>query len=420
MKALFYSLAISLSIVVSSCTQDVGTVNVSYTKAIALYGDLDAIRQTPLVDQSRDIVNPGKIFVSGDLLIVGEEGEGVHVFDNSNPENPQNILFMNIPGNREFYVNEGRLYAETYYDMVLIDISTISQPVLVSRIENVFSPEIYNDQGEALIGFRFEDVTEKLDKNESYYELITQNTVNYFDYNDILIPESSVPASFAGNSKEGIGSVNRVAYYEDHVYVISKAFLSSFKDDGTLQLLSSERIGQEMETIFPHDKKLFIGTRNSMEVLDVSNPGQPQHITSFQHANACDPVYPVGEVAYVTLRAGDETETNCPGTQNALLVLDIKEINAPKQFQEVPMESPFGMTMIADKLYVGEGNNGLKVFDATDRLNLVLENWDKSIQAYDVISHPTRPDILLVAGPAGLNQYTIETDSRQLLSSVSF
>lgn len=403
-----------------SCNKDFSKVSVTYTKATAIYADLEEIRQMPLIGASRGITNPGKIFVSQNLLFIGEENEGVHVIDNTDPTNPQNIYFINIPGNKEFYVHEDHLFAESYYDMVKINISTIQLPTLTSRVENAFSPNLFNETGEALIGFTFEQVTEILEQDDHYYQIISQNEFIYYDYQDQLIPESAVPASFAGNSKQGIGSINRIAYSNGHLYTIGNTKLSSFSDNGSLELVSSNYVVQQMETIFPHNDKLFIGTRNSMEVMSLSDPGRPVHITSFFHANACDPVYPIEDVAYLTLRAGTADETNCPGTDNLLVVLDIKQIESPKVSQEINMASPYGITMIGNKLYVGEGRNGLKIFDASDKLNPILESSVSSIQAYDVIAHPTKSDILLIAGPDGLNQYRIQKDNKELLSNIAF
>ena len=84
------------------------------------------------------------------------------------------------------------------------------------------------------------------------------------------------------------------------------------------------------------------------------------------------------------------------------------------------MESPYGMTMIGDRLYVGEGANGLKIFDATLPRSLVFESWDRHIEAYDIIAHPIRTDLVQVAGPVGFSQYQIENNDFVLLSQINF
>jgi hypothetical protein len=416
MKKIIFLSFFSALFIFQSCNEDLGKLEVTYTKATALYGDLETIRQTPLRAEARTIENPGKIFVANDLLLIGEENKGIHVINNSDPANPVEAYFINIPGNKEYYVEEGIIFAESYYDMVKIDVTNPDNPVLLGRIELAFSDELKNAEGETLIGFDFEVVTEELENADDFWININPNDVLYYDYTQTLIPESAVPASFAGNSENGIGSVNRIAFYNDHVYTISNSIISVFTGAGEFEKLNNFNIGWQMETIFPHDNKLFIGTRNSMDVYDISTPAEPMRLSSFWHATSCDPVYPTDEVAYVTLRTGDFS--NCPGDVNALIVLDITDISFPHELQEIEMKSPFGMTLFNDKLFVGEGENGLKIFDASNRRNLQLESWDNSIQAYDVIQHPSRTDLVLIAGPNGLGQYELEGGSG--LGLVSF
>ena len=157
-----------------SCTKDFGTVEVSYKKATAVYGDIEAIRNTPLMEGVRPITDAGKIFVADNLLLIGEEGEGIHIVDNTDPKNPTNLAFMNIPGNREYYVEGNTLYAESHYDMLKIDIADKNQPRIVSRVENAFADaeQFKNDKGEVLIKFNFEDVTETVSEDNDIYQQI--------------------------------------------------------------------------------------------------------------------------------------------------------------------------------------------------------------------------------------------------------
>lgn len=410
MKKLFFTTLVLSFFLFHSCEKDFTKVEVTYTKATAIYGDLEDLRSQQLVSEARDIVNPGKIFVGENMILVGEEGEGIHWIDNTDPANPSHKLFINIPLNREFYVKGNTLYAESHYDMLKLDISSAEQVAIVSRVENAFSEDIVNDKGETLIGFHFEEVTEKVDENSEINQSIWGNhNVIYFDYINRLIPASAVPASFSGNSSQNIGTVNRIAYADEHVYVLGHSTVYSFADNGNLDFLGSNLVGSQMETIYPHDDHLFIGTRNSMMIMSAQNPAQLTHAGTFWHATSCDPVFPVGDVAYVTLRTGDFS--NCPGDVNALVVLDIQRMDNPFELQEIEMESPFGMTKSGERLYVGEGANGLKVFDASNPRALELEFWEENIEAYDIIPHPNRSDMLLIASPNGLGQYEIEGGS---------
>ena len=237
MKKLLLVLLPLTFFILQSCTKDFGSVEVSYKKATAVYGDLAAIRNTPLMEGARPITDAGKIFVAEDLLLIGEEGDGIHIVDNTDPKNPINLSFMNIPGNREYYVAGNILYAESHYDMLKIDISNKSQPRIVSRVEDAFatSENFKNAAGEVLIKFTFEDITEKVSEDsEIYQQLWGHQEIYYYDFANQLIPPSQVPVSFAGNSSASVGSVNRIAATKGHVYVISSNAIHPFEDNGGL------------------------------------------------------------------------------------------------------------------------------------------------------------------------------------------
>ncbi|WP_258098756.1 hypothetical protein [Marinoscillum pacificum] len=405
-----------VGIVAMSCEDDFGKKTVTYTKASAIYGDLDELRATPLVGLPREITDPGKIFVHDNLILVGEEGYGIHIIDNSDPQNPVPKSFLNIPGNREYFVSDGYLYAESIYDMLKVDISNVADPIIESRVNNAFLETIYANDGRAIIGFEYKEITEELSLDDPVFTYDTHDNVYYYDIDNALIPPSSVPASFAGNSSNGIGSVNRIIEYDDHVYAVSRGNLNIFTTDVGFEQVFSQNMGSNMETVFPMGDRLFIGTSNSVDIYDISDREQPMWLTAYWHMTSCDPVLPVNETtAYVTLRTGEFSE--CPGDENELLVIDIESNEFVTEIQEIIMDSPFGMTLIGDDLYVGEGESGLKVFDASDRRSLVLKETINDFSAYDVMAHPNRSDILLIATPDGLVQYQLDNNFDLLLIS---
>lgn len=413
---------LAVMVILVGCT-DTADVTVTYTKGTAIYGDLDAIRSTPVFEGARGaIVDAGKLFSNEELLLIGEEGEGIHIFNNADPENPVATGFLNIPGNREFFVKDNTVFAESFYDMVKIDITDAMAPRLVTRLENAISSELTNQQGETLIGFEFETVTEKVNKDDDIYsQIIDSSGPLYYDFEENLIPPSAVPTSFAGSSNSAIGSINRIAELDGYVYVIGNSRLSVYDNNGEFrQIYSDFAVSWQMETVFPFNDRLFIGTRNSVDIYNINDPSNPTYESGFWHATSCDPVLPVdGDIAYATLRTGDDNF--CPGDDNALVVLDVSELTFVNQLQEIDMESPYGLTMIENRLYVGEGPNGLKIFDASDPRNLQLIEHDRSIQAYDVLAHPVYSNIVMIAGPEGFSQYRIEGgDIQTQISTIAF
>lgn len=404
--------------ILSSCVKDGGTADVTYSKATAVYGDLEDSRNTALNAPASEIVNPGKIYIGEDFILIGEEGKGVHVIDNSNSSSPVITNFINIPGNKEFYVEGNTLYAESIYDFMKIDISNTGSAQLLSRANDVIAAPSYNDNGEALLYFEFEKVTESLKLNSpEYSNAITYNSVHY-NYLENVIPNSAVPSSFAGTTGQS-GTVNRIAVDGDNFYVITKNDLKVFEQTGSdINMVSDTRIafGTNLETIFAHNDHIFLGTSNSMEIYDVSSPTQPRQLDRFDHATSCDPVYPKGDVAYVTLRTGDDRM--CPGDVNALIALNIEDYTSITQTSEIQMYSPFGMTSKDDVLYVGEGANGLKMFDITNAESPSLIKFDQGIEAYDIIAHPNNDGQILIAGPNGLSQYLIDEEYHFQLESM--
>jgi hypothetical protein len=236
----------------------------------------------------------------------------------------------------------------------------------------------------------------------------------YFDYNQNIIPPSTLPSSFVGTSNGAIGTANRIAYAADHVYVVGRTTMTTLSDRGDLEWVSSQWLTTGMETVYPYENKLFVGTQRSMMIFTLDDPGNPTQTGTFFHGTACDPVYPEGDLAYVTLRTGDVS--NCPGNVNALVVVDVSDIRQPWQEKEIEMLSPFGLSKIGDRLYVGEGKNGLKIFDLDNPRDPQLLAHIETIEAYDIIADVHHSNLVLIAGPDGLTYYEVEGTELTLLS----
>lgn len=87
---------------------------------------------------AREIENPGKIYVINEFLLVVDQLKGIHVFDNSDPENPENVGFIQITGSNDVAVRDNILYADQATDLLAIDISNPENVQIASRVKNVF------------------------------------------------------------------------------------------------------------------------------------------------------------------------------------------------------------------------------------------------------------------------------------------
>jgi hypothetical protein len=405
----------------ASCSKNKGTITLTYNKATAIYGDIEAIRSTPLSSSPRAIEKAGKIFIDEDVLLIGEKLKGIHVFDNTNAFSPVNIGFINLPFAEEFYVLNRTIYAVSHYDFVKIDISSLSNPTLIHRLEFAFGAPIKNNKNETLLGFNFIQTTESFELDSKEAQELEKTNYLYYDYTNQLIPQSNVPSSFAGNGTEIKGTLNKIAIHQDYVYVIGNDRVYTFQDSPTnLTATTTVTVGSNLETIYPQNNNLFIGTRFSMIVMSISNPSMPSYISEYNHPTSCDPVLPYGNVAYLTLRTGDFS--GCSGDVNSISILNISNVSNPIKIDEFPLTSPYGMTLINNNLFVGEGENGITIFDAANPSSLVQLTHNSSIKAYDIIKHPTLIDVVLTTGSNGLTQYKIDYNNLnfQLLSTINY
>lgn len=81
----------------------------------------------------------GKIYVKGNLILQNDFGYGIHVIDNTNPASAARIGFIRVLGNSEMSVKGNYLYANSFSDLLVIDISDWQNVTEVKRIHYAFS-----------------------------------------------------------------------------------------------------------------------------------------------------------------------------------------------------------------------------------------------------------------------------------------
>jgi hypothetical protein len=99
------------------------------------------------LEDPRDIVNPGKIYLKDNFIFINEKYAGIHVIDNTDPENPRNFAFIHIDGCIDMAVKDNVLYADNAVDLVSLALNTqITGIQVTARIKNVF-PEMLAPDG---------------------------------------------------------------------------------------------------------------------------------------------------------------------------------------------------------------------------------------------------------------------------------
>ena len=226
---------------------------------------------------------------------------------------------------------------------------------------------------------------------------------------------SDSKADMAPSANNGVGgSMARFAIMDNYLYTVSNSTMKVFDISQAQQprQVNSVKLGLNIETIFPYNNMLFIGSRTGMHIYDNANPTQPVFLSQYQHVQSCDPVVVQGSYAYVTLRDG----TDCRFGQNLLDVINIANPRVPVRERTFPMLNPHGLGIDGNVLFVCEGDHGLKVFDATDPVNLVEKQFIKGVRTYDVIPYNK---VMLVVGKDGLMQYDYsDANNPRLLSMI--
>lgn len=122
MSRIFYSSLLLLAMVyLTSCFPDPDWAQPNHVRAyIPVYGskDLSEIR----IVAPRQVNNPGKIYVYHQFLLVNEIKQGIHVFENSDPENPQGLGFIRMLGNTDMAIKDDVLYADHLGNLVALTI----------------------------------------------------------------------------------------------------------------------------------------------------------------------------------------------------------------------------------------------------------------------------------------------------------
>jgi len=86
-----------------------------------------------------DLTSSGKLYYKDNFIFVSKRYEGIHIIDNHDPVNPQNIGFIKIPGCMDMAIKQNILYADNATDLVAINLSLLPTSLeVVKRISKAF------------------------------------------------------------------------------------------------------------------------------------------------------------------------------------------------------------------------------------------------------------------------------------------
>lgn len=417
----FVAVFILVQLVVTACEDRTFQ---TYMANVPVYLSYEELRNSFEVSGSRDLAAPGKICFKDHFMYINEYRKGIHILDLSDPQHPEQVSYIKVPGNVDLAIRDNTLYADSYTDLVLIDISDPADPQEFGRTEDLFEYvipsydidyplyEIDEEKG-VVVAFEVKEVTREVHQNPYPWPV-------YYLYDEAFAYRSAVPATGAadGGSTYGVGgSMARFITFDEYLYVLeSSSLLKSIliTDPGSPEIMNEQYLSGNIETVFISQGYLYVGSSAGMHILDLSEPSAPNKLSTYRHITACDPVVVDGNMAYVTLRAGNL----CGGNQNLLEVIDVSNKNNPYRRSSFAMTEPYGLGVDGPTLFVCEGEHGLKIFDTTDPETITAHRIAEftGMHAYDVIPYDS---LLFLIGEDGFQIYDYSNlQSVALLGSI--
>lgn len=379
---------------------------------IPVYEQPEAVRVDVKNEAPKSVTNPGKLHVIGPYLLVVDKGKGIHVIDNSNPASPTNINYISVPGVVDMASKDGMLYIDSYKDLLTLDILNLTSIQQVGRIKEAFDQVMPATNNEHPIGHidqtmgvvtgwtvkKVTEITEVVNQPRQRGFMIDAGTT----MNSSVAESASGTQTFTPLGTGTSGSMARFTIIHNALYAINGQELEVY-DIGTNGMpLHTYTVETDfnLETAFPHGNMLLLGSMSGVHLYNVSHPTVPKFMSVFNHVRVCDPVVAQGTYAYATLRSN----SICGGWMNVLDVLDIDNPYQPILKERKDMMDPKGLGIDGDLLFVCDGTNGLKIFDASNPEQISAQpiKHFTGFNAYDAIPNH---GVLILSTDQGYYQY---------------
>jgi hypothetical protein len=310
-------------------------------------------------------------------------------------------------------IRNGKLYADSYIDLVWFDIDNPAAPKLEGRLENAFPAAIpstdngygfdpdycygnYDGSKGVIVGWKLASRAQTVTYERGWF-----GSTDPMQLDGGGIYSTSSGSSGSSGMSAGVnGSMSRFVLYKDYLYTVINNQMSIFDLSGTKPDKAAENIyiGWEVETIFNYKDNMFMGTPTGMVIYSVADPLKPEYMRTVWHVYGCDPVVVENDMAYVTVHSGN----TCGQNNNNLIIYDVSDVKAPKHIVSYAMTRPKGLGIDNGTLFVCD--DGLKVFDAKDPQTLMANRLAhySGMEGFDVIPYNK---VLMMIAEDGLYQY---------------
>jgi hypothetical protein len=177
-------------------------------------------------------------------------------------------------------------------------------------------------------------------------------------------------ATARGNTKNG--SLSRVISIGNFIYAVDDNHLITINagNPTNLSIANNVSLGANIQTIYHHNGSLFIGSATQMYIYNIqNNPAAPMLTSSFTYPvliEPRDPILALDTVIYST--------STSKGWSGVFRVFDSRNLSNPVLLEENWLQTPRGMDVSGNYLYLCNGRYGIWIYSITDPFHPTLES----------------------------------------------
>ena len=173
----------------------------------------------------------------------------------------------------------------------------------------------------------------------------------------------------SGNTKNG--SLSRVISIGNFIYAVDDNHLITINagDPTNLSIVNNVSLGANIQTIYHYNGSLFIGSATQMYIYNIqNNPAAPSLTSSYIYPviiEPRDPILALDSVIYSTSTSGVGS--------GVFRVFDSRDLSNPVLLEENWLQTPRGMDVSGNYLYLCNGRFGIWIYSITDPFHPILE-----------------------------------------------
>jgi len=298
------------------------------------------------------------VFVSGNYAYVATDDEGLQVVDISDPENPEIVGSLEIQNSGRawlVHVSDGYAYVVSdlggTFSLEAIDISDPENPASSGYFGTQGSPQDLHVSG-----------------NYAYvvWETSTftgpQGGLKIIDISD---PENPAKADYTstGTGAQGVFATGNYAYVADGGWDGLLIFnVSNPENPYRISTLDVE----DATKVYVSGTYAYVARPGDLQVIDVSDPQNPQSIGSVERSTGAQGIYVTGSYAYIA------------AYENGIDIVKITDPQNPTLLTTVATPGKAGDIFVAGShAYVADSEGGLQIIDLSG-LSTVPDGSDGS------------------------------------------